>query len=284
MLLYCPKCNTGYDIEPGLIPEKGKKMRCAKCGEIWYCTPKDLIEPPLNEAPSSSEKDLLDQVLTEVSTHPDNTETSETKLLPEENDVEVSQSVEPGEAVITDIFARLSTQTEELFKQEQTQAKPKRLWMKIKHLLGLDHPGTLKYYLLGLVLLVALLLFGVRFDLVRRFPAAEKIYNAVGIEARIVGEGLEYQNVVRNEYEEDYIRKLEIKGFIVNTNPFKVDMPLIHVEVMDKDTNILQSINDKAPIATLEPDGRMAFRIVINQPSPLTKFILLTFAKSNTQN
>ena len=45
MLLYCPKCKTGYAVEPELIPENGKKMRCAKCGEIWFCTRDDLVEP-----------------------------------------------------------------------------------------------------------------------------------------------------------------------------------------------------------------------------------------------
>ena len=274
MLLYCPKCNTGYAIEPDLIPEKGKKMRCAKCGEIWHCTREDLVEEHFEETLPAEGKEVIAAAVASVEAETETPVAGEdaSPAVAEENPV-------PAEAAITDIFARLSTQTEELFKQEQTQAKPKRLWVKAKHLTGLDHPGTLKYYLLLLATIIGLVLFAARFDLVRRFPSVEKFYNAVGIEARIVGEGLEFQNIVRNEYEEDYVRKLEIKGFIVNTNPFKVEMPLIHVEVMDKDTNILQSINDKAPIASLEPDGRMAFRIVINQPSALTKFILLTFSK-----
>lgn len=272
MLLYCPKCNTGYAIEPDLIPEKGKKMRCAKCGEIWHCTRENLVEEQIEEPASATDKEIIAAAVASVE--------AETQIADENGSPAAEgENPAPDGVAITDIFARLSTQTEELFKQEQTQAKPKRLWAKAKHLAGLDHPGTLKYYLLLLATIVALVLFAARFDLVRRFPSVEKFYNAVGIEARIVGEGLEFQNIVRNEYEEDYVRKLEIKGFIVNTNPFKVEMPLIHVEVMDKDTNILQSINDKAPIASLEPDGRMAFRIVINQPSALTKFILLTFSK-----
>lgn len=89
-------------------------------------------------------------------------------------------------------------------------------------MLGLDHPGTLKYYLLLLLFLAALGLFAARFEIVRAFPQAEAFYAALGIEAKIVGEGLEFQNVVRREYEEDYVRKLEIKGYIANTNPLKL--------------------------------------------------------------
>ena len=79
--------------------------------------------------------------------------------------------------------------------------------------------------------------------------------------------------------EEDYVRKLEIKGYIANTNPFEVEMPLIRVEVLDKNTNLLQALNDKTPLAVLEAEGRMAFRIVLNRPSPLAKYVVLTFVK-----
>ena len=87
---------------------------------------------------------------------------------------QATETPAPETAAMTDIFARLSTQTEELFKQEQTQAPARRMWGKSKHLLGLDHPGTLKYYLLFLAFAVSLVLFAVRFELVRAFPAAEK--------------------------------------------------------------------------------------------------------------
>ncbi len=266
MLLYCPKCHVGYEIEPNLIPEKGMKMRCAKCGEVWRCTKDELISP----APQAKPQAEAEQENTALP-EPAEAETQETE--------QATETPAPETAAMTDIFARLSTQTEELFKQEQTQAPARRMWGKSKHLLGLDHPGTLKYYLLFLAFAVSLVLFAVRFELVRAFPAAEKIYSALGVESRIVGEGLEFQNIIRNEYTEDYVRKMEVKGYIVNTNPYAVDVPLIHVEVMDKDTNLLQSVNDKAPIASLESDGRMAFRIVINQPSALAKYILLTFVK-----
>ena len=262
MILYCPKCHTGYDIQPDLIPEKGIKMRCAKCGEVWRCTKDDLIKNELPSEETPANEDIAETTVAE---------NSEVEENVEEPSVDTT--------AMTDIFARLSTQTEELFKQEQTRTPSRRLWSKIKHWLGLDHPGTLKYYLLFLLVAAVLILFALRFEIVRTFPAAEKAYGALGIESRIVGEGLAFQNVLRNEYTEDYVRKMEVKGYIVNTNPYAVDVPLIHVEIMDKDTNLLQSVNDKAPVSSLEPNGRMAFRIVINQPSALAKYILLTFSK-----
>ena len=50
-------------------------------------------------------------------------------------------------------------------------------------------------------------------------------------------------------------------------------------EVLDKNTNLLQALNDKTPLTVLEAEGRMAFRIVLNRPSPLAKYVVLTFVK-----
>ena len=60
MLLYCPKCHVGYEIEPNLIPEKGMKMRCAKCGEVWRCTKDELISPaPQTKPQADAEQENL---------------------------------------------------------------------------------------------------------------------------------------------------------------------------------------------------------------------------------
>ena len=110
MLLYCPKCHVGYEIEPNLIPEKGMKMRCAKCGEVWRCTKDELISP----APQTKPQADAEQENTALP-EPAEAETQETE--------QATETPAPETAAMTDIFARLSTQTEELFKQEQTQAR-----------------------------------------------------------------------------------------------------------------------------------------------------------------
>lgn len=44
MQIYCPKCKTGYEIEADVVPEKGRRLRCAVCGKIFKCMPEDLID------------------------------------------------------------------------------------------------------------------------------------------------------------------------------------------------------------------------------------------------
>ena len=105
------------------------------------------------------------------------------------------------------------------------------------------------------------------------------MYSAIGIQSRIIGEGLEFQNVSHREYEEDYVKKMEVKGFIRNSTDKKLPIPEIEVEVLDKDGITLQKVNTKTPIAEIWPKERAAFSFIITQPSPLSKYVYLTFGK-----
>lgn len=271
MLVSCPKCKVSYAIEPELIPEDGKKLRCAKCGEVWSCKPEDLFELPPKEEKLPDSKGFEEDSSPDLQTPIENAQEA-----PEDSMPEPKVDVEEEKGDMKEIFARLSQQTEDIFAKEQIRPKHKKFWVKVKFALGLQHKSRRLYLAGTLFMLFLLLMFYVRFDLVRYFPAMEKIYSAAGIVSRITGEGLEFQNVVRNEYEEDYVRKLEIKGFLANTMSNSLNIPLIHVELMDKDTNAIYVSDEVAPLKRLGSGGRMAFRIVITKPALNTKYIYLT--------
>lgn len=44
IILECPACETRYEV-PVSIPEGGRKVRCAKCANIWTVQPGDEIRP-----------------------------------------------------------------------------------------------------------------------------------------------------------------------------------------------------------------------------------------------
>lgn len=134
-----------------------------------------------------------------------------------------------------------------------------------------------RYFYATLLLIVSLLLFYYRFEIVRQIPCLNMAYKAVGIKAYVTGEGLEFQNISRNEYEDDYIRKLEIKGFIANLTDSDIEIPVIHAEMLDKNTNLLQTVEQQAPVEKIHGGARIAFSVTVNKPSPLTKYIFLTF-------
>ncbi|QNM82117.1 zinc-ribbon domain-containing protein [Sphingomonas sabuli] len=57
MILTCPECSTQYAVKDGAIPDGGRKVRCAACGNSWHQMPdgadaptdENQIEPPAEE-------------------------------------------------------------------------------------------------------------------------------------------------------------------------------------------------------------------------------------------
>ena len=63
MQIYCPKCKTGYEIDANVVPETGRKLRCAVCHKIFKCMPEDLLEgSKLRQAEfTAEERKFLDE-------------------------------------------------------------------------------------------------------------------------------------------------------------------------------------------------------------------------------
>jgi predicted Zn finger-like uncharacterized protein len=51
MILTCPSCGTQYAVKDGAIPEGGRKVRCAACGNSWHQMPEDAAEAESEAVP-----------------------------------------------------------------------------------------------------------------------------------------------------------------------------------------------------------------------------------------
>ncbi len=47
MIIECINCNKKFEVDPDLIPEKGRSIQCGSCGHKWFYK-KDLFEPSSN--------------------------------------------------------------------------------------------------------------------------------------------------------------------------------------------------------------------------------------------
>ena len=122
MLIKCPKCNTGYAVEPAMIPEAGKKVRCSQCGEVRLCTPADLYEPEAGEEARPA-PDVSSGSDAPVPDNPAADQTFETPAASRPEELEAARGNEMQE-----IFARLSEQTEKLFQMENEAPVHKKIW------------------------------------------------------------------------------------------------------------------------------------------------------------
>lgn len=276
MQIYCPKCHMGYEVNENLIPATGRRLRCGNCKEIFKFDRDGVSESvaQTESLPDNEENNLSSSAETSAPENEAednaNTETMSTEETKAQN--ETAPAID-----IKDVFERLSAQSEKLFEAEQKLPWQQRLLMQLKTMLGLNRKFNLKIITAVIAVLSLVMLYNYRYEIVRSIPFMNGVYRLAGIRAKIPGEGLEFQNVNWNYIDVGNGKVLEVKGFINNPTQRNIDIPTLHVELLDKDTILLQSMNQKPSVATLKPDSRIAVGVIVKNPSPTAKYVYLTF-------
>ena len=47
MIITCPNCRKKFQIDPALVPEKGRDLQCGSCNHAWFYKPENESEAPL---------------------------------------------------------------------------------------------------------------------------------------------------------------------------------------------------------------------------------------------
>ena len=47
MIIACPNCNKKFKIDPTLIPEDGRDLKCGSCNHVWLYKVEDVSSIPL---------------------------------------------------------------------------------------------------------------------------------------------------------------------------------------------------------------------------------------------
>ena len=69
MIIECINCNKKFEVDPDLIPEKGRSIQCGSCGHKWFYK-KDLFEPSSN----TDNEINIEEEIKEITISKDNTE------------------------------------------------------------------------------------------------------------------------------------------------------------------------------------------------------------------
>ena len=254
MKIYCPKCQTCYSIDQKLLSKKGKKLRCKRCGEVWtYTLPDTEEELPQNVVAESDGENT-----------PDNETEENTEALSEKE--------------MNIIFSRLKDETHKLDNEVNQLPAFKKNFPKIKKLLGWDKYSTIFFEVLGLVVIICLSIFAARFEIVRRIPQAELFYDSLEIPSRVIGEGLEFQNIVRAYNNPEKPQRLSVSGFVYNATEKELDIPTVLVNVFNSDAASIQQITRQLETKKIDPKAKISFSLEIDVPLE-AKYILLTFTK-----
>ena len=222
MIISCPHCKTQYEIDGSIIPLSGKKMRCAKCSEVWKVFPQDW-----HNFENTILKEHIDTTL-------ENTE-----------DEKISSSTNQYRTSFVKSLAKVI--------------------------------GTL------LIALGIVYAYVFRYEIAEFIPATLKIYDTFNLEAKTVGKGLTFKNVIWEEYEDNSIRKMDISGTIINETEKMVELPLLHIELLDSEGNALQNVDKTLTTDYIAAEGVIEFKTTILRPAPFTKYIYITFSKPNNE-
>ncbi len=255
MKIYCPKCQTCYSIEDALLSKKGKKLRCKRCGEVWTYTAQDETTPPQN---------VLADTNGEMVATP-NPEAEENETENQDNEINI-------------IFSRLKDETNKIDTEINELPTLKKIFPRIKKLLGWDKYSTIFFEVLGLLVIICLSLFAARFEIVRRIPQAEVLYSSLGIPSRVIGEGLEFQNIVRGYNDSENPQQLSVNGFIYNTTDDELEIPTVLINILNEDASSIQQIKQTLETKNIQAKAKISFNLQINVPTE-AKYILLTFTK-----
>ncbi len=310
MHIYCPKCNVGYEIDESLIKNTQKRLKCSNCNAVFAAGEINFEVDTSKNLDASDEEsfELLHNAMLEES---DNTidksleaysinQKSETEPLEEDTHKTEEQAIneedkdnaenfsqekntadensKDDEAVdLNSIFERLSEHTKHLMVQEKELPFYEKIWLQIKNILGFHFKIKWAYIIVFVIVFVLISMFNNRYQIVREVPFMNSVYKMFGIKAKIPGEGLEFQNIGWEFFEDDEVAKLEVKGFIHNPTKKNVELPVIHVEILDKDTVLLQSHNREVDDKYVEANSRIPLNLVLEDPAPTAKYVYLTF-------
>ena len=231
-------------------------------------------EEPMADTTSSDKAEISEN---RIADEVESIDTVDKNIVESENEEKDNQNVEEAVINIESIYERLSEHTSNLIEREKTLPVYEKVWLKIKDVLGFHFKIKWSYIFVGVFVFISLSLFNNRYEIVRKLPFMNGVYKVFGIKAKVPGEGLEFQNITWDYIVEGDVKKMEIRGFINNISSDTIEVPIIHVEILDKNTSLLQSFNRRIKEKEISSDNRVSLQIVVENPAPTSKYIYFTF-------
>ena len=134
-----------------------------------------------------------------------------------------------------------------------------------------------------IVVLILLIGMGVggylaRAVIVEIVPQTKTVYDMIGLDTGVLGDGLEIQNVQSSRATESGIDILLVSGTIMNIVTETAPVPLVQAILLDGEGVELQSVVQEPIQTELAPGTSIDFTIRIDEPSPLSRRMEVTFA------
>ena len=62
MIISCSNCNKQFKINPSLIPDNGRDVKCGSCNHVWFYTLEDNTREPLPLIDNFTDRKIEDEI------------------------------------------------------------------------------------------------------------------------------------------------------------------------------------------------------------------------------
>jgi predicted Zn finger-like uncharacterized protein len=246
MILTCPECATRYDIDSAKFPAAGRKVRCKKCGHVWFqageaseAVPESVAAPTPIPAPAPVAEDT-------EAPPPATVAAPEPEAEPDASTRAYRGKITDAEAIAPKPVAK------------KAQPKSKGGW-----------PRTMALVLGWVALMGAILIIGwatmtYREQIAKTWPKSASLFARVGMAVNT--RGLNFTDVQHKDQIEDGQPVLVITGKLVNGSAQPVAVPHLSVTLSDDDKHPLYRWNFAAAAKIAGPGQAVAFRTRLSNP------------------
>jgi len=259
-------------IDPAVLGAEGRLVKCTKCENTWVETPPQEL---LAEAPAESPTEFPEpESVPEVAEDTAESGTDFSALLEEaagqsaeaasapQDDFGAVSEPEPA----IDIEPEPDLETERLEAAAARRARRERTELAA-HTEKRGRAGAVMWTLLVIVVVGVLGAgFALRDTVIQMWPAAERIYEMVGLEREPLGAGFEIRNVESKTFERDGRKVLAISGEIANISKDVREVPRLQGQLFDEKQKELQRWTFTVPETKLLPGEHVSFSTELNNP------------------
>ncbi len=261
MLIACPSCATRFAVPEVALGQKGRTLRCARCGDKWFqpAAADMAVDTAATASDAAQTASPAGQLLPGF-------EGFSLGESPSTLDGRASEKVPPpvfalgGDAIPEALGARAPRRsTEEAAGRRRGTAL---LWVSIVLLLLL---GAGAYGV-----------FAFQDRLVALWPPAAQYLDTLGLRRHVVGAGLTFRDSSSERVTQGDRESLVVRGVIANVTEQARDIPLMRLALFDDRTPVQDKVV-RPPVDHLDGGATAAFRIVLEQPHPKATRFEVTF-------
>lgn len=239
MILTCPHCGSQFRIDPTLLGERGRRVRCSGCGERWLATPAAVDADRRAPAPLPVEA-----------------EAPRRSLVQPQSD-EPAPPDEPDEPPPEDVILASGLPMEGAAADSPRAGRRSVVvgWL--------------------VVVLVLLLLAGTivaRDQIANSLPVTAGFFEQLGLPVT-VRSGLEFRNLASDRSEANGIVTMVVEGDIHNHATTARNLPAVRVGLLDEARNEVDFTLHDLPQRLLPAGGTMHFQVrLVDPPSNARTF------------